>query len=38
MQGLKAFDDNPEVIRILTQALKGDMQRIQNLGSRGVKR
>jgi len=31
MQGLKAFDDNPEVIRILTQALKGDMQRIQNL-------
>ncbi|MGJ8688199.1 MAG: hypothetical protein ACSHXZ_01645 [Gammaproteobacteria bacterium] len=31
LQGLKAFDDNPEVIRILTQALKGDMQRIQIL-------
>lgn len=31
IQGLKEFDDNPEVIRVLSQALKSDLQRIQKL-------
>ncbi len=31
IQGLKSIDDNPEVIRVLSQAMKNDLQRIQKL-------
>ncbi len=31
IQGLKSVDDNPEVIRVLNQVMKNDLQRIQKL-------
>lgn len=31
IQGLKEVDDNPDVVRVLSQALKNDTQRIQQL-------
>lgn len=37
IKNLKDFDDNPEVMRVLNQALKNDLQRIQKLDpTRGV--
>ena len=33
IQGLKSIDDNPDVVRVLAQVMKNDLQRIQKLDS-----